>query len=291
MPKLLIIGGSGLVGSTLLQYVPTSWDVTSTYNSNNTNNNFIKIDLLDDSDPVIDLIKKIKPDFVVHTAAFSSVDFCETDHFAADKLHVEKTQNIAQICDDINSKLLFLSTDAVFEGNVKKKYTESDPTNPVNYYGQTKLHAEKIVLDISKNNVVLRTSVVYGHHQKSRFTNWVLDYLHHNKKIDQFIDQYNTPTLVDDLAKSIILILQKNISGLFHATGSSCLNRYEFAKKLAVKFNYDQSLIFPVTSKEKKQDAPRPINTCLNSQKLESVINFRFSSIDDGISFIFNKLS
>ena len=107
--------------------------------------------------------------------------------------------------------------------------------------------------------------------------------------MELFVDQYNTPTLVDDLTKSIILILQKNISGLFHASGSSCINRFEFAVKLAEKFNYDKSLISPVTSKEKKQDAPRPVSTCLNSQKLESLIDFQFSSIDDGISFIFNK--
>lgn len=289
MTKLFIIGGSGLVGSTILQYCPTSWDITATYNSNNINADFVKIDLLNDSDPILSLIEKIKPNFVIHTAAYSSVDFCEKEHSDADKLHVTKTQNIAQMCKAIDSKLLFLSTDAVFEGELNKKYVETDSVNPVNYYGLTKLRAEQIILNSSKNNVVLRTAVVYGYHKKSRFTNWILDSLRQNQNIDPFIDQFNTPTLVDDLAKSIILILQKNISGLFHAAGSTCINRFEFALKLAEKFNYDKSLISPVTSKEKKQDAPRPTSTCLNSQKLESLINFQFSSIDDGISFIFNK--
>ena len=292
MTKLLVIGGSGLVGSTILQYNPYSWDITATYNlhpQDNTNANFIKMDLLDDLNPILDLIEKVKPNFVVHTVAYPSVDFCEEEHLLADKLHVEKTQKIAEICKKINSKLLFLSTDAVFEGELNRKYVESDDTNPVNYYGQTKLRAEKIVLNSSKNNVVLRTAVVYGHHEKSRFTNWILDYLQQNKTVDPFVDQYNTPTLVNDLVKSIFLIFQKNISGLFHATGPNCVNRFEFAIKLANKFNYDKSLIKPVTSKEKKQNAPRPISTCLNSKKLEQAINFQFTNLEDGISLIFNK--
>jgi dTDP-4-dehydrorhamnose reductase len=292
MKKLLVIGGSGLVGSSILQYNPYSWDISATYNlhpQNMIHANFIKIDLLDDANPILDLIEKIQPDFVVHAVAYPSVDFCEDEHLLADKLHVDKTQKISEICKKIDSKLLFLSTDAVFEGELNKKYIENDPTNPVNYYGQTKLRAEKIVLNSSKNNVVLRTAVVYGYHKKSRFTNWILDYLQQNKVIDPFIDQYNTPTLVNDLVKSIFLIFQKDISGLFHATGPSCVNRFEFAMKLAEKFNYDKSLIKPVTSKEKKQDAPRPISTCLNSKKLEQAINFQFTNLEDGISLIFNK--
>jgi len=292
MTKLLVIGGSGLVGSTILRYSPDSWDITATYNlhpQNMIHANFIKIDLLDDANPILDLIEKIQPDFVVHAVAYPSVDFCEEEHLLADKLHVEKTQKITDVCKNLDSKLLFLSTDAVFEGELNKKYTEIDSTNPVNYYGLTKLRAEKIILNSSKNNVVLRTAVVYGYHEKSRFTNWILDSLRQNKSVDPFIDQYNTPTLVNDLVKSIFLIFEKNISGLFHATGPSCTNRFEFAIELAEKFNYDKSLIKPVTSKEKKQDAPRPISTCLNSKKLEQAINFQFKNIENGISFILNK--
>jgi len=290
--KLLIIGGSGLVGSTLLQYATPNYDIHFTYNTNKItfdNTNSTQINLLDNQKKNLELIKEIRPDIVVNTAAQSSVDLCESDHENADKLHVKITQDITQVCKDIDSKLVYISTDAVFQGELNKRYTEIDSTNPVNYYGLTKLRAEQIILNSSKNNVVLRTAVVYGYHKKSRFTNWIIDSLRQSKNMELFVDQYNTPTLVDDLAKSIILILQKNISGLFHASGSSCINRFEFAVKLAEKFNYDKSLISPVTSKEKKQDAPRPVSTCLNSQKLESLIDFQFSSIDDGISFIFNK--
>ena len=290
--KLLIIGGSGIVGSTLLQYASPNYSIHFTYNTNKItfdNINSTQINLLGNQKMIIDLIKEVQPDIVVNTAAHSSVDLCETDHSIADKLHVDITQDITQVCKDIDSKLVYISTDAVFQGELHKKYTELDQPNPINYYGKTKLQAEQITLNASSKNVVLRTAVIYGWHKKSRFTNWIIQTLKENHIVDPFIDQYNTPTLVDDLAKSLLSIFEKNISGMFHATGKSCLNRYEFALVLASTFGLDKKLIKSVTSKEKKQDAPRPISTCLDSRKLEKLIDFNFSDIQSGVSFIFNK--
>ena len=290
--KLLIIGGSGLVGSTLLQYASPNYNIHFTYNTNKItfdNISSTQINLLGNQKIIIDLIKEVQPDIVVNTAAHSSVDLCETDHSIADKLHVDITQDITQACKDIDSKLVYISTDAVFQGELNKKYTELDQPNPINYYGKTKLQAEQITLNTSPKNVVLRTAVIYGWHEKSRFTNWIIQTLKENHMVDPFIDQYNTPTLVDDLAKSLLSIFEKNISGMFHATGKSCLNRYEFALVLASTFGLDKKLIKSVTSKEKKQDAPRPTSTCLNSRKLEKLIDFNFSDIQSGVSFIFNK--
>ena len=290
--KLLIIGGSGLVGSTLLQYASPNYSIHFTYNTNKItfdNINSTQINLLGNQKMIIDLIKEVQPDIVVNTVAHSSVDLCETDHKIADKLHVDITQDITQVCKDIDSKLVYISTDAVFQGELHKKYTELDQPNPINYYGKTKLQAEQITLNASSKNVVLRTAVIYGWHKKSRFTNWIIQTLKENHVVDPFIDQYNTPTLVDDLAKSLLSIFEKNISGMFHATGKSCLNRYEFALVLASTFGLDKKLIKSVTSKEKKQDAPRPTSTCLDSRKLEKLIDFNFSDIQSGVSFIFNK--
>lgn len=290
-PKLLIIGGSGLLGSTLTEYALPNYDTHVTYNKNPIQNPYVKsttIDLLDDRVKIIDLIKSLKPDIVVHTVAHPSVDMCEINHKVADILHVDITQDISNICDKTNSKLIYISTDAVFEGQLNKKYTEEDKPNPVNYYGKTKLTAENIILSFP-NNVILRTAVIYGWHQRSRFTSWILGNLQEKKPVDPFSDQYNTPTLVDDLAKSILEIIRLRISGLYHATGKTCINRYEFALELANKFGYDKTLINPVTSMQKKQDAPRPTATCLDSNKLEELTNYQFRDIKSGISFIYEK--
>jgi len=290
--KLLVLGGSGLVGSTIVNYAKNNYDTIFSYNSNKiniSNTKSFQIDLLNDHTKIETIIENYKPNIIINTIAHSSVDLCEEDHFIADKLHIETTKKIANVCAKINSKLIFLSTDAVFEGKLNKQYVENDVANPINYYGETKLKAEKIVLNMSSNNVVLRTAVIYGFHEKSRFTNWILDYLKNGKSVDPFSDQFNTPTLVDDLVKAILKIIENNISGLYHATGKTCVNRYEFSKLLAKKFSLDETLIHPVTKFEKKQYAPRPISTCLNSTKLENLINFSFSDISSGIDFIFKK--
>lgn len=289
--KILIFGGTGLVGSTFINYSKDLFEISYTYNENPIKYDHLssqKIELLSERKKIPSLISQLNPDIIINTVAYPSVDFCETNYKLANELHVNVTKDIVEAASKINAKLIYLSTDAVFKGELNKKYVETDLPNPVNNYGISKLNAENIVLK-NTSNVVLRTAVIYGWHKKSRFTNWILEYLTKNKKVDPFVDQFNTPTLVDDLAKSMIKIIEKDISGLFHATGKTCINRYDFAIKLANSFGLDEKLILPVTSKEKKQDAPRPNSTCLNSFKLESKINFQFSTIDDGISFILEK--
>ena len=289
MKKILILGGSGFVSTNLIKYLPENWDIFATYNSNIIKSEKIqsfKINFLETPEKIIPIIQNIKPDYIIDTVAFPSVDFCEENHSIADKLHIDATKIISKISNKINSKLLFLSTDAVFEGELNKKYFETNIPKPINYYGFTKLKAEEIILSTSKNNVVLRTSVIYGTGTQSRFTNWILSYLREKRPVDPFVDQFNSPTLVDDLSQAIVKILKNDISGLFHATGPTCINRYEFALMLAKEFNLDLNLIRPVTSSQKKQNAPRPISTCLDSSKLEEKINFSFKDLKTGISFI-----
>ena len=291
-PILLVIGGSGLVGSTIIESAYKNYNIHYTYNKVNSKIHGIDgihVDLMKDRNQITSLIKTLKPDITIHTAAHPSVDLCETNHTDADLLHIDISKDIAVSCNDVKSKLIYISTDAVFPGKMNKKYAEIDNTNPINYYGKTKLQAEKIILNESTENVILRSAVIYGWNPRSRFTSWIIDTLSKNKIVDPFLDQYNTPTLVDDLSNAILKIIELNLSGLYHATGKTCINRYEFAKKLADKFNLNKDLIKPVTSKEKKQFAPRPISTCLNSEQLEKEISFNFKNIDEGINYIHKK--
>lgn len=280
------------MGSTLAKYALLEHDVHLTFNNENS---FVKdipctkIDLLKDGDQIFELIKNYRPTVVVNTAALSSVDLCETDHKLANLLHVDATKNITNACNEFNSKLIHFSTDAVFDGKFNGKYSEQDEPNPINYYGQTRLDAEKIVLSNSKQNVILRTAVIYGWHERSRFTNWIIPYLKKGKIVDPFNDQYNTPTFVDDLVKAVLKIIEQDTSGLFHAVGKTCISRYDFAILLADKFGLDKKLIKPVTSDEKKQNAPRPPKTCLDASKLENLINFEFCALEEGISNIFEQ--
>jgi len=290
MPKkMLIIGGSGFIGGALANYASNSHELHLTNLTHYTKNYpSTKIDLIKDPNSICNLIESFSPDITIHAVAYPNVDYCETNPQAANFLHIEVSKIIADICKKINSKLIYFSTDAVFDGKLVGKYSETDKTNPLSHYGKTKLEAEKIILNSSYLNVILRTTVVYGNSPQSRFTSWIIDNLLHKKSIHAFTDQFNTPTLVNDLVTSVLKIIQNDVSGMFHAVGTTCLSRYDFAMKLAQKLNLDTKLIIPSTSKN--QLAPRSLNGCLNPSKLEKIINYKFSNIDDGISTITRSL-
>ena len=249
-----------------------------------------RVDHVKESQNILDLIEKIRPSFVIHTVGYPNVDFCEKNKDAAYFLHVTITEKIAQTCASVGAKLLYFSTDAVFDGKQDKKYVESDLTNPLSYYGKTKLAAEKVLMESSSNNLVFRTTVIYGQYTRSRFTNWVLDNLKQNKTVSAFTDQFNTPTLVDDLCKVILCIPNLDLSGIYHAVGKTCLSRYDFALKLARVFNYNEKLIIPTMSSKVNQVAPRPRNGCLDATRLEKALGFEFSEIDRGLNFMQNSL-
>ena len=290
-PKVLIIGSNSLVGSTLYNYAKDSFELYHTfYNKKINSENSTRVDLVKESQNILDLIEKIRPSFVIHTVGYPNVDFCEKNKDAAYFLHVTITEKIAQTCASVGAKLLYFSTDAVFDGKQDKKYVESDLTNPLSYYGKTKLAAEKVLMESSSNNLVFRTTVIYGQYTRSRFTNWVLDNLKQNKTVSAFTDQFNTPTLVDDLCKVMLCIPNLDLSGIYHAAGKTCLSRYDFALKLARVFNYNEKLIIPTMSSKVNQIAPRPRNGCLDATRLEKALGFEFSEIDRGLNFMQNSL-
>jgi dTDP-4-dehydrorhamnose reductase len=287
--KLLIIGGASLVGSTIIDKFKNDYDIHLTYNETPVNSNFsqTKLNLLSDRNQISSVIANLNPDVVVNTVAYPNVDFCETHHDEVNLLHVSITNDLVSVCNDISSPLVYFSTDAVFDGTKSIKYTEDDKTSPLSYYGKTKLEAEKIILEIN-GNIVLRTTVVYDWHIRSRFTNWVLKNLKQGSKITAFTDQLNTATLASDISHSLFCLLDQNHSGLFHCAGKTCLSRYDFAMKLADYFGYDKKLIIPTISKN-TQLASRPENGCLDSSKLEGLTNFCLSDIDQGITSMLNS--
>ena len=186
MKKILVLGGSGLVGSVFSRFSEKCYDLHLTYNTNSINDlkiNSTKINVSTQISELKKLILDVSPDVIINTIAHSSVDLCETNHADADFLHVTIPKKILEFSSEIGSKLIYFSTDAVFPGELNKKYTETDLPSPVNYYGQTKLDAEKAILNHSNRNTVLRTAVIYGKHERSRFTNWILSSLKNNKMV------------------------------------------------------------------------------------------------------------
>ena len=226
---------------------------------------------------VFSVIKKINPDYVVHCAALTNVDFCETNHELAWKINVEGTKNIADACFENNSKLVYISTDFVFDGK-KGVYKESDRPNPINFYGATKLVGECIALGLNES-LVLRTSMIYGAGTK-KFVQFVIDSLGSGRKVYAPCDMFASPTLNTELAECIIKLTDNNCSGTYHTAGSERISRYNLAKNIAKVFSLDSSMI------EKTIGfgiAKRPSDSSLSTKKVKSSIGFCFSGTTAGL--------
>ena len=297
--KILVIGGSGLLGYKILSNA-RNYELVGSYNKNSINFENIetvKMDITNEKN--CENIIKLKPDIIINTAAVTNMDYCERFKKNAFDVNVTGTKNIANIAKKIGSKLIHISTDAVFSGN-KKFYVEEDEPNPINIYGKTKLESEKIVSKV-KGSIILRPSVIFGWipseyiktNDESRktmnFGLWVLDQLNKNNKISIVNDQFSTPTLADNLAENIIEVIKNDLTGIFHLSGLSCISRLDFSKKIAKSFGYSENLITSISSKDFKQLAPRTLKSCLKCDKIiQTGINLL--KIEQSIERMYNQI-
>lgn len=285
--KILVLGGSGLIGGSLLQNGAKSFNMISTYNKNKiktTNVKSIHISLPTEINSLNEFIKKEIPNVVINTMAYSNVDFCELHQKETYQLHVEMTEKLFDICSEINSKLILISTDYVFDGK-KGFYSEENESNPINYYGYTKALSEKIVLK-NPQNAVLRTASVYGWNPQVRFLNFVLNNLKKGNEIFVYDNIIFSPTLIDELVESILKVASTNAHGIFHTVGSSCISKFNFAEIIAKKFGLLDRLVRPIETKEKQPIAKRPFNTCLDNSKAKKILNINFSTVEEGLNKI-----
>lgn len=209
------------------------------------------------------------PTVIINPAAMTNVDACETRRDEAQRANVIGPQNLAQISRTYNAQLLHISTDYVFPGNESYPgpYDEDDSPQPINYYGQTKLDGDTAVINICANSVpytVIRTALVVGTGHRTNFVNWVGKELLSGKRIRIVRDQYNTPTLADDLSLALLWLAEHDRTGVYHVAGPDRLGRHEWAIAIAQHFNLDVSLIDWVSTAELGQAARRPLQSGLN---------------------------
>ena len=271
MTKLLVVG-SGLLGNNLAKIAINEFTAFTTYNEHPLDIEGGKSYYLNIANrmDVTTLIQKLNPDYIIHTAALTNVDHCERDKRLAWNINVEGTKHIAEIAQKINAKFIYISTDYVFDGD-RGMYKEDAPTNPVDYYGETKLEGEKVVKGLS-DYIIVRPSVLYGWNPiKVNFVTWVMQELKKGKGINIVKDQFNTPTLADNLAELILELIERDETGIFHISGSERINRYDFAIKIAEIFNLNKDLIKPITSDQLNWVAKRPLDSSLDTSKISRI--------------------
>ena len=221
-----------------------------------------------------------QPEIVLHLAAMTNVDGCELHPEHAQEINVDTVKTISKSAK--NSHLVFISSDYVFDGE-NGPYSEGDSTNPVNVYGQNKLDSERIVQNHSANWTIIRTNVVFDYTKQSdaSFVKWVVDSLSANKNIRVVDDQWNNPTWTVSLARTLKLVVEKNILGLYHYGGKDWLNRLEFARMIARIFELDGSLISAISTRELNQAARRPLKSGLISSRIEEKFGALCDPLDD----------
>jgi len=217
--RILIVGVSGFLGSRLFAELSGQFDVIGTYFSRPASD-LVPLDTTDRKQ-VATLLRTICPDLLIDCGGMTRPDACERDQQRAYQVNVEGVANLVEFC---NSKIIYFSTDYVFDGE-KGQYAENDEPHPVNYYGWTKREAEKMVLGARSDNVVLRVAGLYG---DSRRNNEFLSSLAESV-IYRAIDCFSSNLLLDDVIQNLLFFWSG--SGLYHLTDGKALSRYEFAFK------------------------------------------------------------
>ena len=299
MKKVCVIGASGLVGHNLIKKIK-GFDIIGTFNNTPVNFENIPITKLDVTEyKSCEQILKFNPDFIINATAISDVDYCEKFKEKAYSVNVLGVKNLVKIAKKLQCKLIQISTDGIFSGK-NEFYVEDDIPNPLNYYGQTKLESENEVKRLN-DYLICRTNLLYGYVSQTKlnersnyskptnFALWVLSELNKNNHIQVLNDQLSNPTLVDNLSQIIEFSLKKNLVGVFHTTDISCISRFDFAKKIAVKFGYSESLISPISSQELNQFATRPSRTCLDCSKIQKN-DINLTSIDESLDILFSVI-
>lgn len=297
--KILITGSNGLLGQKLVQLLieKDTIDLIATAvgenRLKNLNNRYIyeSMDVTNESD-VMRVFDKYQPDVLIHTAAMTNVDTCETDTEGCNKLNVDAVQYLINACLKNQTFFCHLSTDFIFDGS-NGPYTEEAKPNPISVYGESKLKAEELLIKSNIRWAIARTVLVFGivaDMSRSNIILWVKKSLEEGKGIKVVTDQFRTPTLAEDLAIGCWLIAEKEIEGIFNISGEDFLTPYEMAIKTADFFHLPKELIEKADSSTFQQAAKRPPRTGFILDKAKKLLGYQPRSFDEGIALVANQV-
>jgi dTDP-4-dehydrorhamnose reductase len=295
--KILVTGSNGLLGQKLTHLLQKEKSISLIATARGksvlpiTNGVFIPLDITDATE-VDRLVAETKPDVIINTAAMTQVDQCETERDACWKANVSSVENLIRACAKNNVHLVHVSTDFIFDGTYGPLDETAKP-NPVNYYGESKLAAEELVINSSINWSILRTVLVYGITEdmsRSNIVLWVKNSLEQGKTIQVVNDQWRTPTLAEDLAMGCYLAAKVKALGIYHISGKDFLTPYDIAIATADFFKLDKSLIKATDSTQFKQPAQRPPKTGFIIEKARKELGYEPHSFQDGIAVLASQI-
>jgi dTDP-4-dehydrorhamnose reductase len=264
MKKILLIGGSGQLGTDLDEAI----DQSAKYDLISLDHSMIE---LKDEKSVITRISEFKPDVVINCGAYVRVDDCEDN--AEEAIHINSigAAYVARASADVKAVCVYISTDYVFDGYKNTPYSENDPAYPINIYGISKLSGEHMVRSYCPDHFIIRSSGLYGLAGSSGKGGNFVETIIQNAEAESHLyvvdDQILTPTFTKDLAKSILILLESAEYGTYHITNSGQCSWYLFAKKI-LELKDLESELTPTSSEQYAAKAKRPSYSVLSKDKL-----------------------
>jgi len=287
MVRILVTGASGFLGSWLCRLaMDRGHTVAGTYYTAEPD---IALDrTLQHKLPAVprNEVESFAPDAIVHSAALSGVELCETEPDMAVAVNVRGSQNMASLAADVGADFTQVSTNFVFGGPSCAPYIEEDATDPDQVYGETKLDAEKAVLSVHPEPLIVRVSDLYGpslRPEEQGFVRWLVDSLQAGDTVSLVRDMYMSPTYVVSAAKEILSLLESERKGVYHRSGSSCVNRVEFGYVVADVFRLDTMSIEECNAAD-IWNASRPYCTCLSSRRIGEALPLTYESVAEGLT-------
>ncbi|MFA5817519.1 MAG: NAD(P)-dependent oxidoreductase, partial [Bacteroidales bacterium] len=247
------------------------------------------MDLLDDQ-KLTDIFNEIRPDAVIHTAAMANIDECQKNQERAGQVNIGITKTIARLCQESGAKLVFCSTDTVFDGT-KGNYTETDAPHPVNFYAETKVKAEQIVLSASDKNVVARLSLVMGLPVMGQGNSFLADTIEKLKKgvgVPFPANETRTPLDVVTLGSALVELAGHQYGGIIHLAGNTRINRYEMAREIAIALGYSPELILSTDSNAMEGRAPRPNDASMDNSLAKKILKTPMCTLSEGLELTLN---
>lgn len=298
MKKLFLTGGTSLLGKALIAETPPGWKIILAQHKHRNifpkskNVEPVILDVTNQAQTSV-LVNRIKPQLVLHAAALSKVDFCQTHQRESWQINVEGTANIIKACEQNGIPLVFISSNAVFDGK-KGSYSEKDEPNPLNFYGRTKYEGEKIVKQAKIPWIIVRLITMYGWQPKGARQNpvtWVLEKLKNGEKLKIVDDVRLNPLYNHDAAQALWTIIEKGQpKNIYHVAGGEVVNRYQWAVETARVFGFNPSLIFPVPSSFfTGKIAPRPPQTIYSIEKIKRELGIIPRGIKNGLEAMRNE--
>jgi dTDP-4-dehydrorhamnose reductase len=291
MKKLLVTGASGFLGWNICKLVKDRWDTYGTVCSHPVEIggvHIIKTDLTD-SGGLNKLFRSVSPDAVIHTAALSNPNYCQTNREEAHRINVDASIHIAGLCAEYDIPCVFTSSDLVFDG-LNAPYREEDPACPINVYGEQKVLAEEGMLKRYPDTAVCRMPLMFGVPAPSAgsFIQPMMKAMEERRELRLFTDEFRNPISAGTAVHGLLLALEK-VKGIVHLGGVERVSRYDFGRLLAEVTGHHDARLIPCLQNEMKMAAPRPPDITLESSKAYA-LGFRPLQLREELRRILGKV-